>query len=364
MSLSTGQATPSHPTPPSTPPSPPPRPASEATAPETTGVPEHPPRGQRPSPAAVALAIGRKVIGAVFVVWAAATITFLIQALLPGDRATLLLNQQTGQVQERTPQELAPINEMFGFDDPLIVQYLDFLGGLLRGDLGISYTLYQPVSTVIGDQIVPTVVLTFTALAIAWALAVALLVLTARRTPWVSRMFSGFESAAAALPQYWLGIILLVVFALWLGIFPVVSGSGTAGLVLPALTLGIPLAGFLAQVMRTEFERTLDAPFVLTARARGMSDGGVRMRHVLRHSLLPGLSLTGWAVGAQFSAAVIAENVFARPGLGRVLVTAVNGRDLPVVCGVVMLVAVIYVITNLLVDAAYILVDPRLKEAA
>ena len=137
-----------------------------------------------------------------------------------------------------------------------------------------------------------------------------------------------------------------------------------AGLVLPALTLGIPLAGFLAQVMRTEFERTLDAPFVLTARARGMSDGGVRLRHVLRHSLLPGLSLTGWAVGAQFSAAVIAENVFARPGLGRVLVTAVNGRDLPVVCGVVMLVAVIYVITNLLVDAAYILVDPRLKEAA
>jgi peptide/nickel transport system permease protein len=329
------------------------------------------PRGQEPQPgprrataSTIALLIGRKLAGAVLVIWAAATITFLIQALLPGDRATLLLNQQTGQVQERTAAELAPINEMFGFDDPLIVQYVNFLGGLLRGDLGISYTLYQPVTTVIGDQIAPTVVLTFTALAIAWALALALLVLTARRVPWVSRLFSGVEAAAAALPQYWLGIILLVVFALWLGIFPVVSGSGTVGLVLPALTLGIPLAGFLAQVMRTEFERALDEPFVLTARARGMSDGGVRLRHVLRHSLLPGLSLTGWAVGAQFSAAVIAENVFSRPGLGRVLVTAVNGRDLPVVCGVVMLVALIYVITNLVVDAAYVLVDPRLKEAA
>lgn len=319
---------------------------------------------RRPSASALAARIGHKLLGAVIVVWAAATITFLIQTLLPGDRATLLLNQQTGQVQERTPEELAPINEMFGFDDPLLIQYLDFIGGLLRGDLGISYTLYQPVTTVIGDQIAPTVILTFTALAVAWALALLLLVLTARRTPWVSRLFSGLEAAAAALPQYWLGIILLVVFALWLGIFPVVSGSGTVGLVLPALTLGIPLAGFLAQVMRTEFERALDEPFVLTARARGLSDSGVRVRHVLRHSLLPGLSLTGWAVGAQFSAAVIAENVFARPGLGRVLVTAVNGRDLPVVCGVVMLVAVIYVITNLVVDAAYLLVDPRLKESA
>ncbi|MGW9551001.1 ABC transporter permease [Citricoccus zhacaiensis] len=332
------------------------------TAPAQPSSPE-PVRRGRPVTSTAAL-IGTKVLGALFVIWAAASITFLIQSLLPGDRATLLLNQQTGQVQERSAEELAPINEQFGFDDPLITQYVTFLGGLLRGDLGISYTLYQPVTTVIGDQIVPTLVLTFTALAVAWALAIVLLLLTARRTPWVSRLFSGLESAAAALPQYWLGIILLVVFSLWLGLFPVVSGSGTAGLVLPALTLGIPLAGFLAQVMRTEFERTLDEPFVLTARARGMSDGGVRLRHVLRHSLLPGLSLTGWAVGAQFSAAVIAENVFARPGLGRVLVTAVNGRDLPVVCGVVMLVALVYVITNLIVDTAYILVDPRLKEAA
>lgn len=335
------------------------------SGPDTPAPPAPEPAARaRPSSATLVVRIGRKVLGAAIVVWAAATITFLIQTLLPGDRATLLLNQQTGQVQERTPEELAPINAMFGFDDPLLIQYLDFIGGLLRGDLGISYTLYQPVTTVIGDQIAPTVILTFTALAVAWALAVVLLVLTARRTRWVSRLFSGLETAAAALPQYWLGIILLVVFALWLGIFPVVSGSGTAGLVLPALTLGIPLAGFLAQVMRTEFERTLDEPFVLTARARGLTDAGVRIRHVLRHSLLPGLSLTGWAVGAQFSAAVIAENVFARPGLGRVLVTAVNGRDLPVVCGVVMLVAVIYVITNLLVDAAYLLVDPRLKESA
>ncbi|MDN6456476.1 MAG: ABC transporter permease [Yaniella sp.] len=331
------------------------------TAPATT--PNVPLQRQRIAPSVIAGKIGRKVLSAIFVVWAAATITFLIQTLLPGDRATLLLNQQTGQVQERTPEELAPINEAFGFDQPVLVQYWDFLTGLLRGDLGTSYVLYQPVTTVIGDQLVPTVVLTITAMAIAWVLASVSLVLTARRTPWVSKLFSGVEAAAAALPQYWLGIILLVVFALTFGLFPVVGGSGIHGLVLPALTLGIPLAGYLAQVMRTEFDRTMDQPFVLTARSRGLTDGNVRIRHVLRHSLLPGLSLTGWAVGAQFSAAVIAENVFSRPGLGRVLVTAVNGRDLPVVCGIVMLVALIYVIINLVTDTAYILVDPRLKEA-
>lgn len=308
--------------------------------------------------------VGRKLGSAVFVVWAAATITFLIQTLLPGDRATLLLNQQTGQVQERTPEELAPINEVFGFDQPFVVQYWDFLSGLLQGDLGTSYVLYQPVTTVIGDQLWPTVVLTVTAMAIAWVLATLSLILTARRAPWISKLFTGIEAAAAALPQYWLGIILLVVFALTLGIFPVVGGAGGGGLVLPALTLGIPLAGYLAQVMRTEFDRTMDQPFVLTARARGLSDTNVRLHHVLRHSLIPGLSLSGWAVGAQFSAAVIAENVFSRPGLGRVLVTAVNGRDLPVVCGIVMLVALIYVMINLLTDTAYILVDPRLKETA
>lgn len=326
--------------------------------------PTQPRQRQRPAWSVIFGRICRRLGSAIFVVWAAATITFLIQALLPGDRATLLLNQQTGQVQERTPEELAPINEMFGFDQPLLVQYGEFLSGLLKGDLGTSYVLYQPVTTVIGDQLWPTVTLTVTAMAIAWVLATISLVLTARRTPWISQLFTGLEAAAAALPQYWLGVILLVVFALTLGIFPVVGGSGFSGLVLPALTLGIPLAGYLAQVMRTEFDRTMDQPFVLTARARGLSDTKVRLRHVLRHSLIPGLSLSGWAVGAQFSAAVIAENVFSRPGLGRVLVTAVNGRDLPVVCGIVMMVALIYVIINLLTDTAYILVDPRLKEAA
>ena len=295
--------------------------------------------------------------------WAAATFTFLIQALLPGDRATALLNQLTGQVQERTPEELASINATYGFADPLIVQYLRFLWGLVTGDLGVSYQLHKPVVDVIGDQIGPTIVLTFASLIVAWIIAAVVIVGTARRNRVISTLASGLETVAAGLPQYWLGVILLVVLALNLGWFPVVGGTGLNGLILPALTLGIPLAGFLGQVTRTEFEKAMDQPFALSARMRGMGDTGVRLRHVLRHSVLPGVTLSGWALGSLFSGAVIAESIFTRPGLGKVLVSAVNSRDLPVVCGIVILVAAIYVVANLLVDIAYTLIDPRLKNS-
>ncbi|WP_417233709.1 ABC transporter permease [Arthrobacter sp.] len=306
---------------------------------------------------------GLRILSALGVIWAAATFTFFIQALLPGDRATLLLNQLTGQIQERTAAELAPINAKYGFDESLPVQYLHFLTGLLRGDLGMSYQLYKPVTEVIGDQVLPTIVLTFSALAVAWVIATIFTIATVRRAGWLSSLAASIEAFAAGLPQYWLGVILLVVFALGLGAFPVVGGTGFDSLVLPALTLGIPLAGFLGQTIRSEFASALDQPFTLTARMRGMGDTQVRLRHVLRHSVLPGITLSGWAMGALFSGAVIAENIFSRPGLGKVLVTAVNSRDLPVVCGVVILVAVIYVVANLLVDLAYTLIDPRMKTA-
>lgn len=304
-----------------------------------------------------------RLLTAVGVLWAAATFTFLIQALLPGDRATALLNQLTGQVQARTPEELAPINKMYGFDDPLVLQYVHFLRDLATGNLGVSYQLHKPVTEVIGDQVGPTIVLTFASLIVAWIIAIVVIVGTARRHPLVSSVASGLEAVTAGLPQYWLGVILLVVLALNLRLFPVVGGTGLDGLILPALTLGIPLAGFLGQVIRTEFEKAMDQPFALSARMRGMGDTGVRLRHVLRHSVLPGITLSGWALGSLFSGAVIAESIFTRPGLGKVLVSAVNSRDLPVVCGIVVLVAAVYVLASLLVDTAYTLIDPRLKNS-
>jgi peptide/nickel transport system permease protein len=158
----------------------------------------------------------------------------------------------------------------------VLVQYLNYLGGLLRGDLGTSYILKQPVTGVITEQLAPTVVLTLTALVLSWVIAVTVTLLTAHRSRWLSSIGSGLEIFLAALPQYWLGIVLLVVFAFQLRLLPVVGDSGPEALVLPALTLALPLAGYLGQVTRDEFSSAMEQPFAVSARARGMSDWGVR----------------------------------------------------------------------------------------
>lgn len=309
----------------------------------------------------VARRIGGRIVSAVVVLWGAATVAFFAQQLLPGDRATVILNIRSGQAQLRTPEELAPIVEQFGLDRTVLQQYLDFLRGLVAGDFGTSYQQFRPVTAILGEQLGATAALSLVAIAISWVLMVVWVTLTAGRGPRIGAIGSGVDVVAAGLPHYWLGIILLLVFALGLRWFPVMGGSGLAGIVLPAFTLAIPLAGFMAQATRTEFERALDQPFIVSARMRGMGDTAVRLRHVLRHAVLPAITLSGWALGATLSGAVVVESIFSRPGIGSVLVKAVNSQDLPVVVAVVTLVAVFYVVANLLVDIAYTLIDPRVR---
>jgi peptide/nickel transport system permease protein len=295
------------------------------------------------------------------VLWGAATLTFIVEQLMPTDPAQTILG---GAGAKPTPEQLAAVRVQYGLDRPVIVQYLDYLGGILRGDLGTSYIRKQPVSEIIGQQLGSTLTLTATALVAAWIIAVAVTLLTAHRSRALAALGSGFETLLSALPQYWLGIVLLVVFAFTLHWLPVVGDGGPEGLVLPALTLALPLAGFLGQVTRDEFSSAMEQPFAVSARARGMSDFGVRWRHALRHAVLPGLTLSGWALGSLFSTAVIVEAVFVRPGLGRVLVDAVTSQDMPVVVGVTLFVATIYVVANLLVNLAFGRIDPRLRSAA
>jgi peptide/nickel transport system permease protein len=302
-----------------------------------------------------------KVVSAVVVLIAAASVTFFAQLIIPGDRATTILNLLNGRDQKWSDGELAPVNAKFGFDHSLIVQYLHYVGEFFKGDLGTSYTQYRPVTSVIGAQIVPSLVLTIGALVTAWIIALVVTVVTVKRGRVVTGAGSSFEAFTASLPHYWVGVILLVVFAVKIPIFPVIGGDGVWGTVLPVLTLAIPLSGFLGQVTRDEFDKVLDQPFIITARARGMGDTGIRLRHALRHAVLPAITLSGWALGALISGAVIAENIFGRPGIGQVLVTAVNTRDVPTVAGIVLVVAAVYIVANLLVDLAYALVDPRLR---
>ncbi|MDH2344063.1 MULTISPECIES: ABC transporter permease [unclassified Bradyrhizobium] len=303
----------------------------------------------------------RRLFGAIAVFWAVASFTFCIQALLPGDRAELMLNVAAGTFTQPTAAELAKVNAKYGFDAPVAVQYLRYLAGLARGDLGESYQAHRPVLSIIIEQVPPTIELTLSALALAWIIAILLTVPTAGRSGPFSRAVASFQVAAAVSPPYWIGTILLVVFALKLRWLPVESGTGPIGLVLPALALAIPLSGFIGQIIREEFSRVLDQPFVTSARMRGMSDLGVRLFHVLRHAVLPGVTLSGWALGALFSGAAVIETVFARPGLGGLLVTATSARDVPLVTGIIVASAGMYIIANQLVDLAYPIIDPRLK---
>jgi peptide/nickel transport system permease protein len=305
--------------------------------------------------------IVRRAAAAIGVLLAAATVIFLLEQLMPGDPGVAILG---GAGAHPTNAQIAAVDHQYGFDRPVIAQYLTFMGDLLQGDLGESYSLKQRVTTVIGQQVGPTLALTLTALVVSWVVAVASTLLTAGRGRARSALGSGIEALLAGLPQYWLGIVLLVVFAINLQWLPVAGGTSLEGLILPALTLALPLAGFLGQVTRDEFSGTLEQPFAVSARARGMGESAVRWRHALRHAVLPGITLSGWALGALLSGSVIVEVIYARPGIGQLLVNAVNQQDLPVVVGITLLVALVYVVANLLVDLLYVLVDPRLRTAA
>jgi peptide/nickel transport system permease protein len=297
--------------------------------------------------------------GGLLVLWAVATLTFFALRLMPGDPVLAILGGPSGNP---TPETIAEVTREYGLDKPLAVQYGLYLTRLVQGDLGVSYSQHMPVTRVLGEQAGATLELTFSSLILAWLLVLALTVFTAGRRGWAGRLASLAETLCAALPHFWLGIVLLAVFAFGLRLFPPAGSDGWQTLVLPSIALAVPLAGFIGQVTRESLELTLDQPFILTARTRGLSDVAVRFRHALRHAVLPGVSLSGWAIGALISGAVVIEVIFSRKGLGRQLFQAVQAQDLPLTIGISLVVAAGYVLANMLVDLVYQWVDPRQQE--
>ncbi|WP_439396731.1 ABC transporter permease [Bradyrhizobium sp. PMVTL-01] len=307
--------------------------------------------------------LARRLLSGLIVVWAAATFTFFVQFLMPGERAQIIFNANTGNVGEIPRDQLLAINARYGFDQPLIVQYEKYIRDVMHGDLGQSYVQYQPVTDLIARQIGPTIALAFAAMLTAWIITITTTVLFAGRDNIWSKALGGFQVFLATLPPYWLGTILLVVFAIQLRFFPVVGGNTLMGLVLPTMALALEIYGFLGQAVLSEFTRVLDQPFITSSRMRGTGDFSVRLRHALRHAALPGITLSGWIIGKLLSGAVLIEAVFGRQGLGGVLVAATSTRDVPVVSGVVLVSAALFVATSLIVDFTVQLVDPRMKEA-
>jgi len=304
---------------------------------------------------------GLLLAGAVFVMWAVATLTFFAIRLIPGDPAQAILG---GPGSQASQEALDQVRRDYGLDQPLIVQYLAMLGRLLTGDLGTSYALKVPVAELLGAQLGGTLLLAVLSLAVAWVLALALSLWSTGRSRIATVLGEWIELAAAALPHFWFAAVLIAVFSTALGWFPPVATGTPAGLVLPVVTLAVPLAGFLAQVMRESLLDAMQQPFVVSARARGEGALGIRLRHTIRHAALPGISLSGWALGWLLSGAVVVETIFAMPGLGRTLLQAVTLRDIPIVTGVVLLIALVYVVMTILTDAASRLADPRLRRQA
>ncbi|OXR47552.1 Dipeptide transport system permease protein DppB [Nocardia cerradoensis] len=287
----------------------------------------------------------------------AVTLTFFALRLAPGNPVDTLLGAQTSA----SPRVRAQIAADLGLDQPVWRQYLHTVLRPLTGDLGRSYQLQEDVKSLLLSQLRPTAELALCALVPAVLVAVLAATSTAGRGRFVRAAVSGAELLAVSLPPFWLGLLLITAFAFRLHIFPVAGDHGAASLVLPALSLAVPMAGELGQVLRGNLDRTLEQPFVATLRARGLSEPGLRVRHALRHGSLATVTMTSWMLGTLFSGTVLVETLFARPGIGRITVNAVTTKDFPVVSAVVLLAAVLFVVINLVVDLLYLVLDPRLR---
>ncbi|GIM89724.1 ABC transporter permease [Paractinoplanes toevensis] len=296
----------------------------------------------------------RRLGAGLVVLWVAATAAYLALLAAPGSTVDSIIGDGAD-----TPLIRSQIVQEWNLDRPALLQYLDYLWRFGHGDLGRSYLLQRPVRDVVGDQIWPTFELAIAAALLGIALALVL-ALTTRR-PWSRRVSSTAELVLVSTPPFLIGLVLLSVFSFQLGLFPVSGDRGFAALILPAITLALPVAGVLTQVLRDGLDRALEEPFVVTARARGLRERAVLARHALRHALLPAVSLLGWLCGTLLGGVVIIETVFGRPGLGQVTLQAVTSEDMPVVLAVVVFSAAAYVLLNTAADLALLVIDPRLR---
>uniref|UniRef100_A0AAU1ZUD1 ABC transporter permease n=1 Tax=Streptomyces sp. NBC_00093 TaxID=2975649 RepID=A0AAU1ZUD1_9ACTN len=306
----------------------------------------------------------KRLAQAVGVLWAAYTVSFLVLDFLPGDPVTAMASagMDSGQVD---PAQLAALRHEYGFDKPVLVQYADHLGRAVRGDFGDAISTGRPVASTVADALPQTLQLTGTALLLAVLFGAGLAVVatyTSRR--WLRQFLLSLPPLGVSVPTFWVGLLLVETFSFRLRWFPAFGNDGFQGLVLPAVTLAIPTGAQVAQVLAKSLLTALDQAYVETARAKGAGRWRVHLRHALRNASLPALTVVGLLVGQLVAGSVVVETVFSRDGLGRVTAAAVTSQDIPLVQGVVVFGALIFVATNLLVDLVYPLLDPRIVVAS
>jgi len=286
----------------------------------------------------------------------AITLVFFFLHMIPGDPVEVMLGETAQQAdKERLREEL-------GLNLPLHVQYGNFLIKISHGDLGESYFYRRPVSQVIAERIPATLELALVAFVVAGLIAIPLGIISAlREGTTVDNLSVLFSLVGVSMPNFWLGPLLIILFSLKLGWFPVSGRTGVASLVLPAVTLGIALAALLSRMTRASLLERLGEDYLTVARAKGLPEWKVILKHALRNALIPIITVMGLQIGVLLSGAIITENVFAWPGIGTLLINSIEARDYPMVQGCVLLISLSYVVVNLGTDLVYGLADPRIR---
>jgi peptide/nickel transport system permease protein len=304
-------------------------------------------------------------LGGMLVVMAiVAVLVFALTRAAPGDPVAVLLGDQA------TAEDIARVKKVYGLDKPLPVQFGLWLKELAHGNLGESIFLQRPVTQALWERAEPTTLLALMAIGIATLIGVPCGIVSAiSRGSLVDQFFTGFAMLGASVPSFWFGLVLMQIFAVSLGWFPV-SGYGDPGaslaarihcLVLPATVLGVLNSALITRFTRASMLDVLGEDYVRTARAKGLAENRVVLKHALRNALVPIITVIGLTVALMIGGAVVTETVFGLPGVGNLVVSAVVRRDYPVIQGALLVVAVIYVVINFLVDLLYTLVDPRVK---
>lgn len=304
----------------------------------------------------------RRAGQAAVVLIAAFTATFVLLQLLPGDAILIRFdNPELGL----SPEQVADIRAAYGADVPWWQQYLHTLGGVLRGDFGYSTQYGTSVLELIGEALPPTAALAGIAIVLAALLAAAIAFLSTL-TPfaWVRTFLRALPGVFVSVPVFWLGILLIQVFSFGLGWIPIVGADPVRGLILPVITLAVPISAPLAQILVRSLDEIHLQPFVTVVRAKGASPAWVLWRSVARNAILPTLTIAGVLFGELIGGAVVTETVFGRAGIGRLTEQAVAGQDVPVLQGIVLIAALTFIIVNLAVDLLYPVLDPRLRQGS
>lgn len=300
--------------------------------------------------------LARRLLIMIPTVLGVCTLVFAFVHLIPGDPVEVMLGETATAINK------AELRARLGLDDPLSVQYRRFMVGLARGDLGESIFYRRPVARVIAERVPATLELAAVAMALALVIAIPLGILAA------IRQYSVFDNAAMtasmlgiSMPNFWLGPLLILGFSIHLGWFPVSGREGLGSIVLPAITLGTGMAAVLSRMTRSSVLEVLREDYVTAARARGLPEWRVILVHVLRNALIPIITIMGLQFGALLSGAIVTEAVFAWPGLGTLMIRAIESRDYPLVQGCVIYIALGYVLANLVADILYAMADPRIR---